>query len=476
MICNVVSELHSLLVPIDDLVPDPRNAVKHPERSIEAIKVSLAEFGQDQPLVVQREGMIVRKGNGRLEAARQLGWTHVAAVILDEETIRSRARAVADNRSSDFREWDFEVLREDLASFGDDFSFDDVMFDSVELATFGSVASPSGEVIGVGGDDEDRANRLREQFGVPPFTVLDARQDYWQERKRAWLAIGIKSGEGRGNNLLRISDQAYRGYDSTRSSMANTSIFDPVLCELAYRWFAPRGGRVVDPFAGGSVRGIVASKLGRDYVGVDLREEQVVSNEAQARTILAASDGNASWVTGDSRDLAALVTGPFDMMFTCPPYYDLEVYGDDSRDLSTAQTYEEFIEGYRAILKAAVDLLAPDRFAAIVVGEIRDRKTGMYRGFVPDTIAAMRDAGAGLYNEAILVTSIGTLPLRAGKIFKNGRKLGKTHQNVLVFCKGSPERAHAACGDVVGEIPDLSEAVVTEFGERIEGAAVGGEL
>lgn len=49
------------------------------------------------------------------------------------------------------------------------------------------------------------------------------------------------------------------------SAGSGTSIFDPVLCELAYRWFCPPGGSILDPFAGGSVRGIVAGILGREY-------------------------------------------------------------------------------------------------------------------------------------------------------------------------------------------------------------------
>ena len=64
-----------------------------------------------------------------------------------------------------------------------------------------------------------------------------------------------------------------------------TSIFDLVLCELVYRWFCPPAGLVLDPFAGGSVRGIVASKLGRRYCGVDLSARQIEANEEQARTI-----------------------------------------------------------------------------------------------------------------------------------------------------------------------------------------------
>jgi hypothetical protein len=87
-----------------------------------------------------------------------------------------------------------------------------------------------------------------------------------------------------------------------------------------------------------------------------------------------------------------------------------------------------------------------------VVGDVRD-PPGIYRDFVGETVQAFRDAGLQLYNEAILVTAVGSLPVRAGKQFAATRKLGKTHQNVLVFVKGDPRRATEACGDVeVGEI------------------------
>lgn len=75
--------------------------------------------------------------------------------------------------------------------------------------------------------------------------------------------------------------------DDDLYGVGSTSIFDPVLCELAYRWFSPPGGVVLDPFAGGSVRGIVASKLGRHYVGIDVRQVQIDANERQAQRICA---------------------------------------------------------------------------------------------------------------------------------------------------------------------------------------------
>ena len=210
-----------------------------------------------------------------------------------------------------------------------------------------------------------------------------------------------------------------------------TSIFDPVLCELAYRWFSPEGGIILDPFAGGSVRGIVASHCGRQYVGMDLREEQVQANRSQANV---AQDPQPVWHCGDSRTIDHVCKDiKADMVFSCPPYADLEVYSEDPNDLSTLK-YPEFKAAYFEIIQKACSLLKPSTFACFVVGDVRDKK-GNYYNFVGDTVEAFRAAGLHYYNEAILVTSCGSVAIRAGRQFAASRKLGKTHQNVLVFKK-----------------------------------------
>jgi hypothetical protein len=220
-----------------------------------------------------------------------------------------------------------------------------------------------------------------------------------------------------------------------------TSIFDPVLTELAYRWFCPPGGVILDPFAGGSVRGVVASVLGFQYYGCELRAEQVAANTAQLDICRVPPP---VWACGDSTGLRDIFPGLApDMVFSCPPYADLEVYSDDPRDLS-AMDYPAFLEAYRAIIAAAADMLRPDSFACFVVGDVRDKR-GNYRGFPADTVTAFRDAGLHLYNEAVLITAVGSLPVRTGKQFTAGRKLGKTHQNVLVFVKGDGKRAAKRC-------------------------------
>ena len=83
-----------------------------------------------------------------------------------------------------------------------------------------------------------------------------------------------------------------------------------------------------------------------------------------------------------------------------------------------------------------------DRFAVFVVGDVRDKK-GFYHNFVSDTIQAFIDSGVLLYNEMIFVNQLGNLPMRAGKYFNGGRKVGKQHQNVLVFYKGNPKNIKA---------------------------------
>jgi hypothetical protein len=347
------------------------------------------------------------------------------------------------------------------------------------------------QAAAVGAAPEFVPGNLEAKFVAPPFTVLDTRQGYWQDRRRSWLSLGIKSELGRGADLLSLSPaegarERWQATTATRQAMerqnapgyraqaalrsgegrelqpgkgnartdygayttneeegaqGGTSIFDPVLCELMYRWFAPEGGLVLDPFAGGSVRGIVAAKLGHPYTGIDLSAAQLAANRAQAAAILDPSEPVPSWLHGDSRHLEELLPAGqrYDMVLTCPPYFDLEVYSDDPADLSNAADYGHFLEGYFEVIARAAQRLLDERFMVLVVSEVRDQQ-GYCHGLVPDTIIAARRAGLHLYNEAVLVNAAGSLPLRVTKYMEASRKLGRAHQNVLVFVKGKPPR------------------------------------
>lgn len=305
-----------------------------------------------------------------------------------------------------------------------------------------------------------QSGALVRRFVVPPFSVLDSRAGYWRERKAAWLSLGIASELGRDlkDTSLILSDnasgavvEAIRGRHS--GGAGGGSVFDPVLCEIMYRWFAPPQGEVLDPFAGGSVRGIVAHKLGMSYVGLELSEAQVTANRVQGD--LLTPQRPPVWLQGDSREALDVLDGSnprgpsFDMVFTCPPYFDLEVYGDDPRDLST-MSWSHFVDAYQTIVRKALAHLVPNRFSVWVVSDVRG-PDGSYRDLRGLTVQAHQSAGASLYNEAILVTAIGSLPMRVNNYMASTRKLGRAHQSVLVFLKGDARKAVEHAGNVVAD-------------------------
>lgn len=498
------------LRPLSDLRPHPDN----PRRgNVAAIEESLRINGQYAPIVALPDGTVLA-GSHRLEAARRLGWSEMLVTTVDADDEAARRIVLADNRTGDLATYDSTALADLLSSLetidGTGYGEDDVAALLAAVSISDPMPAGSGVALPAGDPPSPAEPRpsISDRFLIPPFSILDARGGPWLARKRQWLALGIRSEEGRAGatggspeSLARaqaglqspisgasltlpslsgriptyyaqkeeaearlgrlLSNEEFEEHhlvvpDGAGLTAIGTSVFDPVLCELTYRWYSAPGARILDPFAGGSVRGVVASMLGRSYVGVDLREEQTAANRAQARDIV--PDASPVWLTGDSREILSgndsALSEPFDLVFSCPPYADLERYSDDPADIST-MPYDEFLDAYREIIALAIDRLADDRFACFVVGEVRDKRTGIYRNFVGDTVEAFTAAGASFYNESILQTPVASLAVRITKQFTSGRKVGKCHQNVLVFVKGDGRRAAEACGEIIIESPEI---------------------
>lgn len=190
--------LAALAVPIESLTLDPANARAHPEKSREAIAASLKIYGQRKPIVVQKEGMVVRAGNGVVEAARALGWKEVAAVVIDEETARAVGFAIADNRSAELSEWDPIALPETLLGMVDSHPELLVGFDEADLALLG-VGLPTDEEL-MASADGDLASQLRKaradgeavefRFGAYTGFVAMAVYDEFVAKFRAARASG----------------------------------------------------------------------------------------------------------------------------------------------------------------------------------------------------------------------------------------------------------------------------------------------
>lgn len=447
---------------LDQIVGAEQNAKEHDDAGIQG---SMSGYGTvESPTLDDRTGRLVA-GHGRIDAFRALraaGREMPRGLKVDADGMwlvpvergwasrnddEARAYVLASNHLTTKGGWDEHALLTELEYLDSIDMLERSGFDQDEYADLvrGAIEAndDGGGHNGYGGDGAN--GTLAERFLIPPFSVLDARKGWWQARKKEWIAAGLRSEETRDDAQVGgFADAAQRA----GTNQSGVSIFDPVLCEIAYRWWCPAGGTILDPFAGGSVRGIVAAQLGHNYHGIDLRADQVAANRDNAGEVLDSDKPVPTWYVGDATAVEGMADLPkqVDMLFSCPPYADLEVYSDDPADLST-MPYPQFRNAYADAIRQACARLRDDAFAVWVVGEARG-KDGEFYGLIPDTIAAFRAAGLQYVTEAILVTAVATAAIRAARGFSGTRALARTHQNVLIFCKGDKKRATTRLGDV----------------------------
>ena len=190
--------------------PDVKNANKGTERGRYMVEASLRETGAGRSILLDKDGRIIA-GNKTFEAASDIGLpvrvvetdgTELVAVKrtdldLDDDTGTARKLAYYDNRAAQVGlDWDAEQLLADLGA-GLDLS---AMFRQDELDAL--IATISASDSTANGTAEQARATLAERFLIPPFSVLDARQGYWQARKSAWIALGIQSELGRGEDIV----------------------------------------------------------------------------------------------------------------------------------------------------------------------------------------------------------------------------------------------------------------------------------
>lgn len=429
-----------------DLIPDDKNFNIGSEAGGTLIKNSFKKFGSGRSILIDKNNKIIA-GNKSVEYS---GIDDVQIIESDGKRLIAVKRTDIDLDTPEGR----EMALADNATAKANIIFDAEL---IEAEMGEAVCEEWGVDTGNSEDDEviEKPKKLSDRFIIPPFSVLDTKQGIWQQRKNYWLSLGIKSEIGRDSMALNfsgikdssvVSGSGLNWSELTKDMVSKiagnsngVSVFDPVLCELAYQWFNIPKGKILDPFAGGSVRGIVASKLGFEYLGNDLRQEQIEANRINAAEVLTDSEIYPTWTNGDSLNIDKLAKGyEADMIFSCHPYADLEVYSDMKEDISN-MPYKEFVSVYREIIHKSCEILKEDRFAVFVVGDVRDKK-GLYQNFVSNTIDSFLDCGMFLYNEMILLNSLGNAGMRAAKTFNGGRKVIKVHQNVLVFYKGDPKK------------------------------------
>jgi DNA modification methylase len=381
-----------------------------------------------------------------------------APIIRASELSEDEQREFIIKDNVGFGEWDMDALANE--------------WDSADLLDWGldvwddDYSNGDGSGSGNGdGSGSDETKSLNDAFVVPPFSIFDSRQGYWQERKKMWRERIGDMAESRTAKLVQSVEMRYKDlytrtmkhrkelgitfkeyiekyvpkevleHEDKKVLSQGVSIFDPVLSEICCKWFTPyEGAKMFDCFAGDTQKGLVFGMCGFEFTGVELRQEQVDINNR----VIAERGLPIRYICDDGQNVAKYFEPESqDMLFSCPPYYNLEVYSDLENDASNQGTYEEFIAILKNAYTSALSCLKEDRFAVIVVGDVRNKTNGAYYDFVGDIKRIFREAGAALYNEIILVEMSSSAALRAAKSMES-RKVCKTHQNVLVFYKGDP--------------------------------------
>lgn len=441
---------------------DKRNYRKHDKKNKSLIKKSLEKFGAGRSIVVDAEGEIIG-GNGVYEQAQKLGLKTkivetdgselvvVKRTDLKTDDEKRKALAVMDNSTSDTSEFDLELLTTD-------FTID-------ELEDFG-IELPEDEEDE---EDEEKGN-IDEDFIIFPCSILDQSNSKWQDRKKYWIKrIDINDNVNSREGLLNLGNlmkypKTYNRYlnfkkknneqlsfekfveqfnppefeeDKQNILAKGVSVFDPVLSELSCKWFSPYlGGKIFDCFAGDCFKGLVFALCGYEFTGIELRQEQVDDNINVCKKF---SNLNLKYICDDGQNVDKyLQEESQDLLFSCPPYYNLEVYSNLPNDASNQKDYCDFLKILDNAYSKSIKILKDNRFAVIVVGNIRD-KQGFYYNFINDIINIFNKNGMFLLNELILKEPVSNRRFSSRGLFKS-RKIVKIHQNILVFYKGNPKK------------------------------------
>ena len=319
-----------------------------------------------RPIIIDDQNMILG-GNMRYKALQHLNfkdipdsWIKKASELTEEQ---KREFIIKDNVSFGLHDWD---------ALANEWNEDELKDWGVDLPVDWDEESKEEK-------EAEAQIKLQEKFIVPPFSILDTRQGYWQDRKRYWKTLIQDEGETREGALseAKLMTDINNG----------VSLLDPVLAELANKWFGLPTCKTFDPFAGDSVFGYVSDYLGNTFTGVELRQEQTDLNNERLK------GSKSKYICDDGQNvLSHIEENSQDLLFSCPPYFDLEVYSDLKNDASNQKEYKDFLQILDNAFSGAIKCLKDNRFAVITVGDIRN-KQGFYYGFVDDIKAIFNNNG-----------------------------------------------------------------------------------
>jgi len=258
--------------------------------------------------------------------------------------------------------------------------------------------------------------RIDEQFGWLPMSILEPTK----ESKATWKEAYLDDGE----NESRRSD------DAEYLPGLKFSEFHAGLAEQILRYWSMKGSVVVDPFAGRATRAVVASRMERQYEGYEISPttyKRVTEHFKKLGVSPKLYNNDGLFLTFTDDEVA-------DLVFTCPPYHDIEKYESVTNQLSDCETYEKFLKQIGYCGYHINRVLKPGAFCVWVVGDWRCPKGGGLRSFHSDLISLFTKEKL-IHHDTIIMKNISPFaPLQAGKVASK-RYTSKIHEYVMVFRK-----------------------------------------
>ena len=393
------------------------------------IKLSIIKFGFSFPFFLWKDkdgNNYLIDGTGRFETLCKMQKDGYLIPDLPVVFIQCKDKKEAKQKLLRLNSQYGKMTKESVLEFAEDI---DLNFDEIALPD--TVIDFSTEEPQETEGEIDKT-KLEDRFIIPPFDIFDTKQGNWLSRKRYWNSIINDKAQARADVEVYSDNMKYEGHEK---EMPTVSILDPVLSEIVCHWFTPnKNAKCFDCFAGDTVFGYVCATMGNKFTGIELRKEQADFNNERVKGL------NAKYICDDGRNvLKHIAENTQDLFFSCPPYFDLEVYSDLENDASNQDSYEEFYAILDSAFTNAIKCLKENRFAVVVCGDVRNKKTGEYYNFPNDIINTFKRNGMMLYNNIKLLTPLGTAMLRANK-YMVYRKTAHIYQDVLVFYKGDQKK------------------------------------
>ncbi len=263
---------------------------------------------------------------------------------------------------------------------------------------------------------------MKNRIGFLPISIWEPN---WQIVKKLKEIIG-DDGQARemAKHNYNFRSIGFSGKDVSQK----ISIFNPHLAQMILSAYCPKNAEIFDPFAGGGTRGFIATAMEHNYLGIELRQEEVDRIKNRQEILNKYFD-----IFCDDSRTYNIQENFFDFSYTCPPYYNLEIYSDLENDLSNAKTYKDFLVMIKDSMNTTYKGLKKDCLSVWVVGNFRDKEKNLIH-FNGDIVKIALECGFKFHDELIFWGASKNAVQRSGQFVANRRSV-RVHEYILIFKK-----------------------------------------